>query len=202
MLVSHSHKFIYMKVGKTASSSIQSYFEQYCQDGIIGLSSNKEWLDMMPALTVKEKVGDDVWNSYYKFCSIRDPYDKAISAFYWMKHEANLPIYHIEDERKEFEEYILHRVVVSPHRDFKSYIIDDSFCLDDVIRYETLSADMLRVCNILDIPWNPDIFPNLKTGIRPANISISDLYTADTIEVIATTFAFDIEYFNYKYKLS
>ena len=89
MLISHRKKFIYTKTVKTAGSSIESYFEQYCmpngdweftagreepyinETGIIGYRgnkpSNKEWYNHMPAAMIKDKIGNSTWDNYFKF---------------------------------------------------------------------------------------------------------------------------------------
>ena len=105
MLVSHRYKFIYTKTRKTAGSSVESYFEPFCMGegewterhfreeyvsaaGIIGFRGKPanmgaaRWWNHMPARLIRERLGEDTWRSYFKFCVIRNPFEKAISAFY------------------------------------------------------------------------------------------------------------------------
>ena len=102
MLVSHRYKFIYLKTYKTASTSTESYFERFCMpegewlqaherqeyvsaNGIIGArgvyAKNANWWNHMPAKVIREKLGEDIWGGYFKFCTIRNPFEKCISAF-------------------------------------------------------------------------------------------------------------------------
>ena len=103
MLVSHRYRFIYTKTVKTAGTSVESYFERFCMpdgtwqqsherseyessSGIIGfrgvvIPENTRWWNHMPADLIKRQLGQDVWDSYFKFCVIRNPYEKCISAF-------------------------------------------------------------------------------------------------------------------------
>lgn len=107
MLISHKHKFIYLKTQKTAGTAVEAVFEKYCTDkedhlflhyrpgeeseaGVIGFrgltyKDTSKWQPSLSAEKVKELVGDDVWGSYFKFCTIRNPYEKAISRFYWQQ---------------------------------------------------------------------------------------------------------------------
>ena len=102
MLISHRYRFIYTKTTKTAGTSVESFFEEFCMPdgewteshrrdeyvspaGVVGYRGNnpegKKWWNHMPAASIKELVGKAIWDSYFKFCVVRDPFDKCISAF-------------------------------------------------------------------------------------------------------------------------
>ncbi|WP_297802303.1 hypothetical protein, partial [Arenimonas sp. GDDSR-1] len=107
-------RFLYFKTKKTAGTSVEIYFEPHCLPpgswrpeharaetvsayGIIGSrmhgrSNTDVWFNHMPAVLVREHLGHEIFNAYYKFCVIRNPYDKMVSRFWW-----NLR--HSEDER-------------------------------------------------------------------------------------------------------
>lgn len=92
MLISHRKKFIYTKTVKTAGTSVESYFEQYCmpegewefshareqyvrEAGVIGYrggdSAGKQWFNHMPAVDIRDKTGNQIWDSYSACRSIR-----------------------------------------------------------------------------------------------------------------------------------
>ena len=39
----------------------------------------------MPGKKIKERVDPKVWNSYFKFCFERNPWDKTVSAYFHYK---------------------------------------------------------------------------------------------------------------------
>ncbi len=108
MLISHRKHFIFTKTGKTAGTSVESYFEQYCmpdgewqeshhgrdqyvsEAGIIGFrgghiaqrKANPIWYNHMPARAIRNKIGQDIWERYFKFTVVRNPFDKLISGFF------------------------------------------------------------------------------------------------------------------------
>ena len=61
--------------------------------------------------------------------------------------------------------------------DRDKYLINGQFCLDDVIRYETLPNDIERVCSRLGVSWDIAWLPTFKSGFRPVNTTIEGLYT-------------------------
>lgn len=108
MLVSHTYKFIYTKTPKTASTSVEAYFERYCcaegtwqfsgsreahdgPEGIVGFrgrearGSGASWWNHMPAEQIRNQLGPDLFLEYFKFTVVRDPFDKLISAYHYGK---------------------------------------------------------------------------------------------------------------------
>ena len=39
---------------------------------------------------IKKRIDSDIWNSYYKFCFERNPWDKTVSAFFWYKKDKKI----------------------------------------------------------------------------------------------------------------
>src|SRR5437773_1040796 len=98
MLVSHKHKFIYAKTIKTGGTSVESFFEPFCMHadewefthardeyestaGIIGYrgpaltdGQRVKWSPHMHAADMRQQLGPTVYDSYFKFCVIRNPF--------------------------------------------------------------------------------------------------------------------------------
>jgi hypothetical protein len=226
MLVSHRHKFIYTKTVKTAGTSVESYFERFCmpenewtftdgrseyvsESGIIGYRGSKppencKWWNHMPAALIRKKIGNEIWTSYFKFCVIRNPYEKALSAFFFFRrldnpptHTASLNSNDLNKERADFEDWLQHSNRLPIDRD--KYFIEGKFCLDDVVRYETLATDLERICARIAVPWNRSWLPTLKAGIRPLNANVETLYTENSRKIVETVYSLELEYFDYSF---
>lgn len=225
MLISHRHKFIYTKTIKTGGTSVESFFERFCMannewtmyrerdeyvsaSGIIGYRGanppqNCMWWNHMPAALIRQRIGEEIWSSYFKFCVVRNPYDKAVSAFYFF-HKSGKPANNdrlvrendLDKERTEFENWLKS---AGPPIDRDLYSIDGIFCLDDVVRYEALSIDIERICVRLGLPYNPAWLPSLKAGIRPKNAKVESLYTEHSKKIVEHAYAFELKYFNYSF---
>jgi hypothetical protein len=221
VLVSHRHKFIYTKTLKTGGTSVESYFERFCmpegewsqshwrneyvsEAGIIGfrgpnMPSNCRWWNHMPAALIRRGIGEGAWAEYFKFCVVRNPFDKVVSAFYFVRRAANNPVQLADParERALFEQWLLQGSQLPLDRD--KYLIDGKFCLDEVVRYENLAGDLEKVCARLSVPWEPSLLPNFKSGIRPNDARVEMLYSERARKVVANVFAFELEYFGYKF---
>lgn len=221
MLVSHRHRFIYTKTLKTAGTSVEAYFERFCmadgewamsharneyvsKEGIVGFRGpnmpvNCKWWNHMSAELIKAGVGEEIWNDYFKFCVIRNPYDKVVSAFYFFRKQSGVPAEHgdLNRQRFEFEQWLASGVQIPVDRN--KYLINGKFGLDEVVRYETLAADLEKVCARLGLPWEPALLPTFKSGVRPKGANAVDLYTDRTRKVIERVFAFELDFFGYSF---
>ena len=219
MLVSHLHKFIYTKTLKTAGTSVESYFERFCmrpgewslshkrdeyvsESGIIGVRTftpppGARYWNHMPAELIRERVGEDVWSSYFKFCVVRNPYDKVVSAYYYLQRFDKRPFVSVEDEQARFERWVLNPYVLPIDRG--QYMIDGKFCLDGVLRYETLATDIEQLCGKLRLPYDPSWLPRFKSGNRPPHGITRDLYNERSRKIVADAFAFELEHFGYSF---
>ena len=239
MLVSHRKKFIFTKTRKTAGTSVESYFERYCmpegewqpshtrqeyvsESGIIGYrggdTTGYTWFNHMPAARIRELVGNEIWNSYYKFTIIRNPFEKLVSDF-WMleKFRKNYklrkkikcfidsffdqgdPIDRAtgKTEIERFRSWILKD---GPLQEFDrdKYLIDGEECVDYFIYFESLYEGVKTVCKTLGIPFTPEQMPSYKAGIKNTQHPTEDYYDQETKEIVQNLFAWEINRFGYE----
>ncbi|MDP7030205.1 MAG: sulfotransferase family 2 domain-containing protein [Phycisphaerales bacterium] len=236
MLISHRKQFIVTKGKKTAGTSVESFFERFCmpegawerlhdrpehvsEAGIIGHRGRhvrrSTWRNHMTAAEIRDLIGQDVWDRYFKFTVIRNPFDKLISLFYWLENRKDSytlkrkgkallarltplgnPIDRIKGDTdiERFRAWIAQGGTVE---DRETYLIDGEPCLDDYIRFECLHEDIKRICDQLDLPYDADALPRFKAGIRPDRAPIADFYDAETEALVRARFAWEFEAMNY-----
>ena len=227
MLVSHIKRFIYTKTAKTAGTSVESYFEQYCmpagtwkyshgreeyvsETGIIGersAKSKKLWYNHMAADKIRQQLGEALWNEYFKFCIIRNPFDKLVSLFhakesrlnkvegiYKQKVEKSLKGCTGETVFERFKDWIAKGVFI----DRNKYMTGSDICVDYFIRFENLEDGIRHVCKVLEVPFEPKRIPRLKSKSRPVGFTLGDYYDAKTIDIVSEKYAFEIDYFGYE----
>lgn len=219
MLISHHHRFIFTKTVKTASTTVELYFERWCMAegeckssegcqeyessvGVVGCRqakppSDSRWWNHMPAALIRDQVGSEIWNDYIKFCTMRNPFDKAISAFYFFAEpRASLRNSDPDGERRRFERWLEEGGLPI---DRAQYLIDGVLCVDEVIRYERLHQDVERLCALVGVPWIPGLLGAFKTGIRPQRAVPQQLYTSRSRQLVAEAYAPELELFGYSF---
>lgn len=229
MLASHRHKFIYTKTNKSAGTSVEVFFEPFCvpegtfevqhgreesvtDAGIVGFRGGVPpegclYWNHMSARRVKVLIGDDIWNEYFKFTTIRNPFTKVISQYYFNKFLAEkmkqkgkgryrLSFGDLATEREEFFTWIKSTVI---DHDKNKYMMDGAFCLDDVIRFEKLTDDIQRICGILGVSGDVNQLPAFKKGIRPVEATPEAVYTKESRAFVANLYAYELDYFGYSF---
>ena len=148
----------------------------------------------MRASQVKNQIGEDIWNSYFKFCNIRNPWDKTVSAFHFNNPE-------IKDKSQDdiinlFREWLPKRSDLM--LDTPVYYIDNKPVVNDTIRYETLEADLNRICSILNI--HPEKLSKSKSEYRGNNrIPFQNYYNSNCKEIIEELYRLEIEDFGWSF---
>jgi len=228
MLLSHRKQFIFLKTGKTAGTSIEAYFEPWCLGpselesyqfehsrpahigpaGAIG-ARHKKYHDTadglishMRAPAVRDFVGEVIWDRYFKFATVRNPYEKPVSMFY-MRAPAELGLdldaLSHDEARTHFKRWLKERCAVPNDHEF---LCSDggkgAVEMDDLIRYESLEADLERVCHALDIPYDPERLPRLKAGNRDGAPDWRFYYDAEALELANTLYAWEFEHLGYE----
>ena len=217
MLISHRKNFIYTKTNKTGGTSVEAFFESYCmpegqftpshgreetisEAGIIGFrgkgdGNSFEWRHHMPARQIREKIGSNIWNSYFKFCVVRNPFDRAVSSFYFRCDAVKKKTYN-DTHPEIFEQWLEENRLGGTARHFS---IDGKMCLDFLIRYEHLHEDLETVCQRLDIPWDPEALPKYKSKSRPPEAKPHRLYTAKSRAIVEERLQEEIELLDYEF---
>lgn len=218
MLISHRKNFIFTKTVKTAGTSIESYFEQYCMpdgewleshhrdeyvsdSGIIGYrgpdSSQSTWYNHMSAKTIRDLIGLDIWEHYFKFTVVRNPFDKLISGFFMFENQAlnrGILINKEKTEVERFREWVQNRDVFV---DRDKYLIDGQECVDFFIHFENLYEDIKYLSDRLAISFEPSRLPQFKKGIRHHRIPIQDYYDHETEQLVRHIYEWELKRFGY-----
>jgi len=230
MIISHRHKFIFLRTTKTASTSMEISLSRFCgpQDVITPINpldepirrelgivpqnytrprrpwefrpkdivsyllyqqwpEKKLYWNHMPARLIRKKVTPEVWNSYFKFCFVRNPWDRAVSRYYW-----NLS----RDSRQTNLNKSLRRN--NPNSNFEIYSIDGQLAVDFVGRFENMQTDLQKVYERLNLPFDGWL-PRTKAKSRADKRHYSDLLSPKQAEYIRRKCRQEIEFFNYAY---
>jgi hypothetical protein len=203
MIISHKHKFIFVKTKKTAGSTLEKLLFPYLGPDDVCTGSTR---DNTPALNIAPDQNGHMawdmiqnqysfdWKDYYKFTIERNPWDKCVSSYYW--HQK------IKPERfgdMPFPQYILNNPMLPV--DWLNYTHNGNLMVDDVFKYEDMWG-MYQTLNDkfgFDIKQEQVTGTKLKSGIRKTT-DYKELYDDATVRAVATLFANEIKLLGYEYE--
>jgi hypothetical protein len=220
MLVSHKHKFIYIKTRKTASTSIEGLLEPLCapeghvprhvqpfiasENGIIaGRAGGEKETDPLTshssARAISKELGTKTFRAYLKVYPVRNPYDKVVSWFWHvMPPETRGELQ--EDfgaARKLFRTWLLMRPILPVDSQF--YTTSRGFFKAHTIHYERMSEDLEALAEKLKAEIDMSQLPSWKTASRAhKDVPISDYYDTDTSDIVKNEFSRDFKKFGYR----
>jgi len=201
MIISHKYRFIFIKTIKTAGTSIEVYLSPHCGpedtftpiepavDGHLPRNFGR-FYNHFSAWGVRGAVPAEIWNSYYKFCVERNPWDKTISDYsMWAKRQGTEP---------GFQDYLDSARFC---RSWELYTDMDNrtVLVDRVLRYETLNQDLGEVFAQLGIPWQGSLDVFAKSGYRTDRRHYREWYSPEQKELIGRVFADEIRQFGYEF---
>lgn len=143
-----------------------------------------------PAWLLREVVGRRRWRRYLTFTVERNPWDKAVSLYYWRTRD--------QRPRPSFGEY-LHSVDPGSLSNYRLYADGGGILVDRVLRYEDLPGSLDRLWAEAGLPARPDL-PLAKSGHRPADArDYRRLYSPDEVAVVAEVCSREIAAFGYRF---
>lgn len=231
MIVSHRHKFIFLKTRKTGSTSVELALSEFCgPDDILTLLppedeqtrrelgfataqhyaktwreyTAKDWLrvlagrtpvkygEHMEALRVRRLLGERTWQSYFKFAVERNPWDKAISQYYWRARRMR--------DSLTLRDFLVRSEPAFSITNFDIYAMDGDLVVDHLIRYEDLDAGLARAGEEIGLP-EPLSMPGVraKGNVRVDRRPYRELLDEEERALIARACRREIDLLNYAY---
>ncbi len=208
-LVSHHHRFVYLKTFKTGSTSTEMALQPLCTPpgtevrqygpalvsdaGIVGArgkfvgADTTGWHNHMSAKRVAWKLGPRAWMRSLKIASLRNPFDKAVS-WYWFRagREGRVPSEPVEDFRAFMREQEAKGYFRSSQdTDWRVTHILGRPIIDQYIRLEHLEADLDRLFARLGVARVALDVPKVKTRTRKQDpLDVPDYFDDQTAEIL------------------
>ena len=194
MIISHTYRFVFVKTLKTAGTSIEVFLSGHCgpDDVVTPILPHVEphrprnhdgFFNHVPAAAIRDRVGPAVWDSYFKFCVERNPWDKTLS------------YYHMTNAREggglAFDRFLERNDLPINFPKYTEPADRRRVLVDRVIRYERLGAELGEVFAMLGIPFDGSLGVNAKSEYRIDRRPYREVYTRRQAELVGR--AFEVE---------
>jgi len=153
----------------------------------------QRYYNHIPARKLKKRLDPQIWDNYFRFCIVRNPWDRVISQYFWRCRD--LP----EAERPSIDEFLESTHVRSLRRKgYNLYTIKGELQVDKICRYESLAEDLEEVRQHLGLP-EPLTLPKTKATHRSDRRHYRDVLTPAQRDRIAELFADEIRLMGYEF---
>jgi hypothetical protein len=158
-------------------------------------------LQHLLAQQIRAEVGSAVFDSYFRFSIVRNPWDRAISQFVFMARRPDLRGFlgmPPDASLKQYLQLIGKRRHVQWDHQVRFLYDDNGRCLVDYIgRFEAFESSIQSIMSRLGIGLGP-----VRHDNRGARGPYQSYYDAEAREMVAALYAEDIKAFGYAFEAS
>ncbi|MEX2525712.1 MAG: sulfotransferase family 2 domain-containing protein [Gammaproteobacteria bacterium] len=208
MIISHKHRFIFFAVPRTATHAVREALRPHLDENdweqkiLHGESSIP--IPEIAALKhghisfrqIESYLSREVRDSYFKFAFVRNPFDRFISAcFFLNRKNPDFRGREIITIKQLFQrDAFRRRMLILPQYQF---LIDnaDQIAMDYIGRYETLQESWNEICTHIGI--KPEKLPEKNVS---EHARYSDYYDTELKEAIEKFYSKDLELFRYAWQ--
>lgn len=173
-MILHEHKLIFIHINKTGGSSIEKVF-------------NYEGIKHERPDQLKELIGEDKWEDYFKFTIVRNPWDRLVSEFFYRKKKGSVS--------SDFKEWLFsmsrmkNTVSAGPQI---NWIGEE---MDYVGRFEDFQVSFDYVCNKVGL--GKIILPHTNAT---SHDHYSKYYDGESRDLVAEWHKEDLDAFDYEFE--
>ena len=218
MLISYTHRFLFVHIAKTGGSSIRAALRGYrwgwpytaplllCHlvsqmtrpRHILGVKFPRH----AKAIAAQEMLPPRFYGSLFKFTVVRNPWDLQVSSYHHLCREHPQAL----GGALTFEAFIEHKLdpareredLLDVSRELQSDYVTDlrgNLIVDYIARYESLEEDFTEICRCIGID-RPSL-PRLRQA--KGRQGYRDYYTSKSRALVARHYAADLDRFGYAF---
>jgi|TARA_Y100000310_G_scaffold273765_1_gene289433 hypothetical protein len=230
------YKGIFIHVPKAAGTSMLEAFEPYKEDGLITDHSSCLKRPLLPlpinamfdfkissAALIRGALGAYAWKRTFKFCFVRNPWDRYVSNWHWLTRTGQRTGWtdrgwRGNDGEITFEDFV-HQIGAAYEMPIQGYQHDKwhvrnqiehmadqtgNIMVDYVGRVENIEKDFAHVCNEIGYP-DLELPHTNHVGFyegkeRKKEPHYSTHYTPELVEIVRERSKADIEAFDYTFE--
>jgi len=230
VIISHKHRFIFIKTVKTAGTSLEVFLSQHCgPDDVLTpfdppieghrprnyegstnsvseivripfgprsawrclRAQTQRFYNHMPAWLVRLRVPPAVWNSYFKFCVERNPWDKVLSHYHMHAYRQGGGL--------SLDQYFARGKFPINYPRYTDPS-GSKIIVDRVLRYENLIDELAEIFARLNVPFEGDLGVRKKGHFRTDRTPYQLVFSPKQRQIVERVFAREIRLRGYRFE--
>lgn len=191
-MISHQYKFIFVHIGRTGGTSFEKACGIRVTDDLRTQSvGNTDFPEKHKNLDFYNENYADVFDRYFKFTIVRNPYDRLVSAWHWRRDI-------VGDVTSSFRDFAISR----PYEWSTQYFLGNEHMtfteslsrLDCIVRFECLAHEMKEISHRIGLD-----FKNYPHANKSNRRDYRAYYDTELVDAIARKYATEINYFGFRF---
>lgn len=184
-MIFHNFKLIFIHVERTGGVALRNLLLRY-EDKFERLVNTKHLM----ARKVKELIDKNIWDSYFKFGFVRNPFDRLVSWYYACNQTPKWDscIANYMQNSNSFEE-----IIKKPHPQLLVTQLEKLKGVDKIYRFEDYIDEVKSLCNKLEISCK------IEKENESKHKYYRNYYTEDLRNIVKERYKEDLEKFNYQF---
>ncbi len=217
MIVSHAHRFIFLRTEKTGGTSLTEALARLVEgEGEVATLDRPDWARWSPihhgalkrtfpgvfglhphatARQARAVLGRQVFDSYFKFAVERNPWDRQVSLYFhraWKRRDKS------PDFDRDMRSAWYRNTEFTRLRNWDVYAIGGRVAVDRVLRYERLDAELAELARELGLP--PLDLPRARSEYRADRPHYSTYYSDRTRALVGRWYRREIDALGYRFE--
>lgn len=198
MIISDTHKFVFVHIPKTGGTSIKKALLPYYNKGQIEFDEEKvtDLNGYRPHIAMTNKLAFK-FASYFKFAIVRNPWSWHASIWRFFQRPDRFNKWITGISFHDYIEDICYRNIRSPYYKNQAdwFYRDEEFLVDYVGKFENLPRDFNTIINNIGVPVMS--LPHYKNS---GLYDYRSMYSNPLVDTIAKKHQTDIDLFGYKFE--
>lgn len=168
-------------------------------------------LDHVSLLYIRNRLTPKQYNNYFKFCFVRNPYDRIVSEYFWKIKDNDFRL-GINCKSISFRDFVnllskkFDFLLQLPHNEVSHFLPqylfvcdeNDELLVDYVAKYEDgLESGLKKLFDAMRIPYNQDFKLPKNNTTRHKRKKFTEYYDEETKEIIYNLYKKDFDVFGY-----
>lgn len=202
-MISHRHRCIFVHIPRCGGSSVEAVLwprERTASDlwmGFVEPGRNRYQsggLQHLTAQFIRQEVGDEIFYAYFTFAVVRNPFDKAVSQYAFLRRRPDLRALLGLSPAAGFKEY-LRAIGAVPHVQWMpqhAFIFEgDTLAVQRIVRFERFETEIGQIFTELG---ESAAVPRLHGSER---LPLCEYYDDEAVDLVSRIYARDLDLLGY-----